>query len=130
MLDDALLNRIAEDASSFNRKFDQNTLLDLLEAEHTRILRERGLSLSSHPQVKELLKDVLLKLGDELREHHAFTNAALTAWIVKNVVDYLVAENIIGPENISRDYMIVSVLVALVMDSVYKEWEKYRGDQS
>jgi hypothetical protein len=124
-LDSPVITNIITQAKSLQSSYDERALYGLLEGELQRLEREQALVLV-HPSAREIVKGILLNLGDELRAHSHFTTALLTLIAVKTV-HYLAAQDIIASDNILFHEFIVTVSVALVMSAIYKQWDSSRN---
>ena len=102
----------------------QDALLGLLAAEQSRVQTEASTTLGR--STDELVKDTVLYIGDKLREHHFVAEALLTTYVINNVADFLVSQHVITAVNEARDRFVIALVTAIVLDSVYKLWEKHR----
>lgn len=123
-LDSSAITHIITEAQSLQSGYDDPALYGLLEGELLRLEREQALVLD-HPSAREIVKGIMLNLGDELRAHSHFSNALLTLIAVKTV-DYLASQHIIASDKVVLYEFIAAVSTALVMNAIYREWDTFR----
>lgn len=124
MISDQLAQDIGGDALVLKDQYSRNALIGLLDAEQIRIAKEEKITLGI--SAKDLAKGAINFVGDGLQKNRIVTNALLMTYVVNQVVDYLIAEGVINQANINRERFVIALVVALIMDAVYKKWEEYR----
>ncbi|MCA9917705.1 MAG: hypothetical protein KC415_05520 [Anaerolineales bacterium] len=122
------INRIVSKAQLLQSQYDDFALYGLLDGELRRLERTRVLVLA-HDSAKEIIKEFLINLGDEIRDHSQFTTATATLLAIK-AVDYLGSRNIIEADKILLYEFVAAISVALVMNALYKQWDSFRDSSN
>lgn len=122
------INRIVSKAQLLQSQYDDFALYGLLDGELRRLERTRVLVLA-HDSAKEIIKEFLINLGDEIRDHSQFTTATATLLAIK-AVDYLGSRNIIEADKILLYEFVAAISVALVMSALYKQWDSFRDSSN
>jgi uncharacterized protein YjgD (DUF1641 family) len=124
MLDSNQIQNIVRDAIDLYETYNESELLDLLNGEQKRIQKQQGIILGG-PPIQEIITNIMLLLGDQLRGHSEFTTASVTL-ITTKAIDYLAKHNLIKKKNVLMYQFMIAILTALLMTAIYKTWDAYR----
>jgi hypothetical protein len=116
-------NEILEEAASLKQRYGEDGMLDLLKGEQRRLAKEQTLTLGSN---HELLDGVVKGITELVIRNYSLTKAIFAAYVVEQIINYLVTQSVIDPANLSRDKFVIMLVVGLTLDKIKEAWEKHK----
>lgn len=124
MFDAQFVNSVVAEAEMLNQNYSKRALLDLLQVEQKRIMRQGNLTLGLSS--KDLAEGAFRAFMNFVADNPVVSKMLLMDYLVNRVVAYLVLEGLISQTNAQREQFVIALVVALIFDRVLRWWREHQ----